>query len=599
MKKAFISFLVIGMLIFSATLYSQDSRNAASPFPGDLEGSTATTELLLKIATWGIQPYNGGDQLVGLQNNDGGWDWPLDDGNPDSSSPPNTVGPIGMGLAQAYLNTGDTDQNNALLSAGSFLLAKTNNFSPSDGYLAVQLDCIFGGSTFTDHVMNNFYGPLAADTYNRNGAGTLYDTAGYVSLIRTARASQGIPNLAAWDIGMGLVAAAMAGADTTAWIDGVKAEIDELDGNAVYDVIGLAGAVYGLAIVGEDFDPTYGEHASASSLSDLADILAGYQIVSTGGFTWNKNYLNPGEDNETIQETCYALLALNEFDRASYISAILGAADYMRSVQLASGGWKNWAGAGENNEVTGEALWGISSAYPISIAYTGSLDPQPNSAVVLEATSSSLTDGYSGRKVDFYMDGENVGTATTDTSGVATLTISVQEAGVYEVFAAIGCLETSPVFLVVYDPSAGFVTGGGWISSDAGAYVPDPNLEGKATFGFVAKYKKGAEVPSGNTQFQFKVAGLNFQSSSYDWLVVAGEKAKFKGIGTINGSGSYGFMLTAIDGDLLGTPGPDKFRIKITDGETVVYDNKPGASDTGDDATVLGGGSIVIHTGKK
>jgi hypothetical protein len=139
--------------------------------------------------------------------------------------------------------------------------------------------------------------------------------------------------------------------------------------------------------------------------------------------------------------------------------------------------------------------------------------------------------------------------------------------------------------VVVYDPSGGFVTGGGWIDSPAGAYTADPSLTGKASFGFVAKYKQGANVPDGNTQFQFKAGDLNFRSSSYEWLVVAGNKAQFKGEGTIKGQGSFKFMITA-DND-----SPDTFRIKIwledNGVETVVYDNGSQQS--------LGGGSIVIH----
>ena len=45
----------------------------------------------------------------------------------------------------------------------------------------------------------------------------------------------------------------------------------------------------------------------------------------------------------------------------------------------------------------------------------------------------------------------------------------------------------------------------------------------------MAKYKKGAIVPDGNTQFQFKAGDRNFHSTSYDWLVVAGDAPKFKG----------------------------------------------------------------------
>lgn len=152
--------------------------------------------------------------------------------------------------------------------------------------------------------------------------------------------------------------------------------------------------------------------------------------------------------------------------------------------------------------------------------------------------------------------------------------------------------------IVIYDPDADFVTGGGWINSPAGAYAPNPSLVGKANFGFVSKYKKGANVPDGQTEFQFKIASLNFRSTIYEWLVVAGAKAQYKGSGTINGAGNYGFMLTAIDGEISGGGGIDKFRIKIWDksnGDAVVYDNQMGAGIDENPTTSLAGGSIVIH----
>lgn len=152
-------------------------------------------------------------------------------------------------------------------------------------------------------------------------------------------------------------------------------------------------------------------------------------------------------------------------------------------------------------------------------------------------------------------------------------------------------------YVVVYDPDAGFVTGGGWINSPVGAYPADPSLTGKASFGFVSKYKKGMTTPDGQTQFQFHAAGLNFHSTSYEWLVISGPKAQYKGTGTINGAGEYGFLLTANDGQANGGGGVDRFRIKIWDKATgtIVYDNQIGDSDTGNATTALGGGSIVIH----
>ena len=115
------------------------------------------------------------------------------------------------------------------------------------------------------------------------------------------------------------------------------------------------------------------------------------------------------------------------------------------------------------------------------------------------------------------------------------------------------------------DGGATFKVKGGWIDSPAGAYAIDPSLTGRASFGFTSRYQPGATVPTGVTRFRFQVADLHFQSESYEWLVVAGARAQFKGTGTINGAGNYGFMLTAIDGQLNGGGGVDKFRIKIWD----------------------------------
>jgi len=176
-------------------------------------------------------------------------------------------------------------------------------------------------------------------------------------------------------------------------------------------------------------------------------------------------------------------------------------------------------------------------------------------------------------------------------------------AGVYTISVTVtdkdGVSDTKSVMVVVYDPSAGFVTGGGWINSLAGAYAADATMTGKATFGFVSKYQRGAQVPTGQTEFQFHVANFNFHSESYQWLVVAGAKAQYKGTGTVNGVAGYGFLLTATDGQLQGGGGVDKFRIKIWQvGGAVVYDNVVGSSDDIDAANpqAIGGGSIVIHS---
>lgn len=187
------------------------------------------------------------------------------------------------------------------------------------------------------------------------------------------------------------------------------------------------------------------------------------------------------------------------------------------------------------------------------------------------------------------------GTRLTRTLGT-TLSPGVYTIGVRSVDRAGNWSAVATELLVVYDPSGGFVTGGGHINSPAGAYAADPSATGKATFGFVSKYQKGASAPTGSTEFQFQAGNLNFASSSYEWLVVAGARAQYKGSGTVNGIPGYKFLLTAIDGAVNGGGGVDKFRIKITKDGVVVYDNNLGASDDLANAVAVTGGSIVVHS---
>jgi len=68
-------------------------------------------------------------------------------------------------------------------------------------------------------------------------------------------------------------------------------------------------------------------------------------------------------------------------------------------------------------------------------------------------------------------------------------------------------------------------------------------------------------VPTGQTEFRFSAGSFNFHSENYQWLVIAGSKAQYKGTGTINGQTGYSFLLTATDGDLANPAIADTFRI--------------------------------------
>jgi Tol biopolymer transport system component len=231
-------------------------------------------------------------------------------------------------------------------------------------------------------------------------------------------------------------------------------------------------------------------------------------------------------------------------------------------------------------------------ATPNPIAVQGSVD------VTALASGGALIDA-----ADWTLHGESGPMAPADgtfdaaTEELYAALMAPSEAGIYDLCVnatdvAGNLSDDTCVSLVVYDPSAGFVTGGGWIWSPPGALVADSSAMGRAKFGFVSRYRKGANVPDGNTQFEFRSGSLDFHSSSYEWLVIGGNYARFKGAGRINGANAetgqpYQFMIWAGDGN------PDTFRIKIwyeDGGEVLVYDNGMDQS--------IGGGQIIVHTRK-
>lgn len=205
-----------------------------------------------------------------------------------------------------------------------------------------------------------------------------------------------------------------------------------------------------------------------------------------------------------------------------------------------------------------------------------------------------------------YNDGSGAQAGTVVGTTCTGLNQTYATPGVYAVTVTVTDKDTesgsadATEYIVIYDPAGGFVTGGGWIDSPSGACPVFCNdATGKANFGFVSKYKKGATVPTGQTQFQFRAGNLDFYSSSYDWLVIAGAKAMYKGEGAVNGVAGFTFQISAIDGQVNGGDGVDKFRIKIKEtGGGVIYDNQPGAEENDDPTTALGGGSIKVHDGK-
>lgn len=252
-------------------------------------------------------------------------------------------------------------------------------------------------------------------------------------------------------------------------------------------------------------------------------------------------------------------------------------------------------------------------------------DPVINSviasnSVVAVNTSLSLTASYTDNNVvSATIDWDDLSGLQTVTNpgNIFNVSHTYNSSGLYSVTVTLtdACGATALYvyeYIVVYDPKGGFVTGGGWFISPLGAYIQNPGTTGKASFNFVSKYKKRGTVPEGETEFRFKAGDLEFESEDYEWLVVDGNTAIFKGFGEVNGHSGYGILISVVDdnkdddddNDDNKKPSKpskksDRIRVKIWDASgSVVYDTQLGSSEDAEAATKLGGGSIQIHDDK-
>ena len=175
-----------------------------------------------------------------------------------------------------------------------------------------------------------------------------------------------------------------------------------------------------------------------------------------------------------------------------------------------------------------------------------------------------------------------------------------------------GGTDCKQVLVIVYDPTAGRVTGGGFIESPASAFVPDPSATGKAHVNSEVRYRDAnATVPEGHVSFRLAAADLDLTVSALEWLVVTPDgKLAVKGTGTSGPGGEdVGFVLYGYDGCVGNQtsgcqPGPDRLRMVLwplsagdIPGATLRYDNVPGADPDIDrfNPQPVTGGSIQIH----
>jgi hypothetical protein len=158
--------------------------------------------------------------------------------------------------------------------------------------------------------------------------------------------------------------------------------------------------------------------------------------------------------------------------------------------------------------------------------------------------------------------------------------------------SSFGSSTFSPV--VVFDPNGGSMNADGWFNAPLGSLPGNPAFIGKIHFESNVKYEQGSTVPTGTAKVN--LPGKDFVANSLTYLTISGSGLQVGGAGTINNAGSYGFLLTGIDGKLDGKTMPDKVRIRIWNQATgaVICDSQMNAPNSASPAIVLGGGTINI-----
>ena len=151
--------------------------------------------------------------------------------------------------------------------------------------------------------------------------------------------------------------------------------------------------------------------------------------------------------------------------------------------------------------------------------------------------------------------------------------------------------------LVVYDPSLGFTTGGGWF------YWPGTN--DRTTFGYTMKYNKKATNIQGNlilirhlsdgSIYRLKsnaVDGLALgEESGFGWAAFSG-KATYQAPSWLEPEGNYTFTVYVEDH---GDPGSsDRMWVEVRDKDGVVVGALSINPDGSTNAVTLGGGNIVV-----
>jgi len=124
--------------------------------------------------------------------------------------------------------------------------------------------------------------------------------------------------------------------------------------------------------------------------------------------------------------------------------------------------------------------------------------------------------------------------------------------------------------------SRGMLFANGWVNSEEGYYLADPSIAGDLFFRINLFTRLNSNEPYGRVNLNLRNANFRFKSSECEWLLIENSVATVLGKGKVNGTGNYGFLITA-QSEIEGIECPQGgIRIviwNIDDAQRIVYDN--------------------------
>ena len=241
----------------------------------------------------------GTEHILDQQCHNGGFGWPHND---CSATPHNITPPILLGVLSTYYHTMDANELVGAVNGGAFDLTDAYDngearFGAFTAYFMNELALAADNTTFSTFTSAGLFDELVAGTY---GPADL-DTDGWITSIQDFRTGTWV-NLRPWEFHALVTPANALGqpgqADLfeQAILDGL-ATLDNTDPATVYsDIIGLAGAVRGIAFAGRSTFPAIPRPCTPASMAstpprNLPPILRRCRTLTvrgTGIPTWRR-----------------------------------------------------------------------------------------------------------------------------------------------------------------------------------------------------------------------------------------------------------------------------------------------------------------------